>query len=44
MTALVVLARHRVNAYTLEAHFEQNPANQFSVTDEVRTWLGEGRL
>ena len=33
-----------VNAYTLGARFEQNPARQFSVADEVRTWLAERRL
>jgi hypothetical protein len=33
-----------VNAYTLGGRFEQNPAGQFSVADEVRSWLGNGRL
>lgn len=33
-----------VNAYTLGGRFEQNPAGQFSVADEVRSWLAEGRL
>jgi len=33
-----------VNAYTLEGRFEQNPARQFSVEDEVRRWAAEGRL
>jgi hypothetical protein len=33
-----------VNAYTLGGRFEQNPAKQFSVGDEVRSWLAEGRL
>lgn len=33
-----------INAYTLGGRFEQNPARQFSVTDEVRSWLAEGRL
>jgi len=33
-----------VNAYTLGGRFEQNPARQFSVADEVRSWLAEGRL
>lgn len=33
-----------VNAYTLEARFEGNPASQFSVADEVRKWAVEGRL
>jgi hypothetical protein len=28
-----------VNAYTLEGRFEQNPAEQFSVADEVRSWV-----
>ncbi len=33
-----------VNAYTLGGRFEQNPARQFSVEDEVRRWAAEGRL
>ena len=33
-----------VNAYALGDRFEQNPANRFSVEDEVRTWIAEGRL
>ena len=33
-----------VNAYTLGGRFEQNPANRFSVEDEVRRWIAEGRL
>lgn len=33
-----------INAYTLEGRFEQNPARQFSVSDEVRSCLAEGRL
>ena len=33
-----------VNAYTLGSRFEQNPANRFSVEDEVRRWIAEGRL
>jgi hypothetical protein len=33
-----------VNAYTLGGRFEQNPAGQFSVADEVRNWLAKGRL
>ncbi len=33
-----------INVYTLGGRFEQNPARQFSVTDEVRSWLAEGRL
>jgi hypothetical protein len=28
-----------VNAYALEGRFEQNPAEQFSVADEVRSWV-----
>jgi len=32
------------NAYTLERRFEKNSARQFSVADEVRKWLAEGRL
>jgi hypothetical protein len=33
-----------VNAYTLGGRFEQNPARQFSVVDEVTKWQAEGRL
>ena len=33
-----------VSAYTLGGRFEQNPARQFSVTDEVRRWIAEGRF
>ncbi|MGA2414926.1 MAG: hypothetical protein ABSF59_10775 [Candidatus Sulfotelmatobacter sp.] len=33
-----------VNAYTLEGRFEQNPARQFSVADEVRNWVVEGKF
>jgi hypothetical protein len=33
-----------VNAYTLEGRFEQNPAKQFSVEDEVRKWRTAGSL
>lgn len=33
-----------VNAYTLAGRFEQNPALQFAVADEVRRWNAEGRL
>jgi hypothetical protein len=33
-----------VNAYTLGSRFEQNPANRFSVEDEVRRSIAEGRL
>ncbi len=33
-----------VNAYTLGGRYEQNPARQFSVADEVRKWAAEGRL
>jgi hypothetical protein len=32
------------NAYTLGGRFEQDPARHFSVTDEVRGWLGEDRF
>jgi hypothetical protein len=28
-----------VNAYTLEARYERNPAKQFSVADEVHSWV-----
>ena len=33
-----------VNGYTLEGHFEQNPARQFSVADEVRSWVVENKF
>jgi hypothetical protein len=33
-----------VNAYTLGGRFEQTPANRFSVADEVRRWIAEGRF
>jgi hypothetical protein len=33
-----------VNAYTLEGRFEANPAQRFSVADEVTKWQAEGRL
>ena len=33
-----------VNAYTLGGRFEKNPAQQFSVAEEVRRWVGEGRF
>ena len=33
-----------VNAYTLGGRFEQNPANRFSVADEVGRWIAEGRF
>ena len=33
-----------VNAYTLEGRFEQNPAWQFSVADEVRNGIVEGKF
>ena len=33
-----------VNAYTLEGRFEQNPARHFSVADEVRSWVVEGKF
>jgi hypothetical protein len=33
-----------INAYTLGGRFEQNPARQFSVADEVRRWITEGRF
>jgi hypothetical protein len=33
-----------VNAYALGDRFEQNPGNRFSVEDEVRRWIAEGRL
>ncbi len=33
-----------VNAYTLGGRFEANPAQQFSVENEVRRWISEGRF
>jgi hypothetical protein len=33
-----------VNAYTLGGRFEKNPARQFSVADEVRNWVVEGKF
>jgi hypothetical protein len=33
-----------VNAYTLGGRFEQNPANRFSVVDEVGRWIAECRF
>ena len=33
-----------VNAYTLEGRFEANPAQRFSVADEVTKWQAGGRL
>jgi len=33
-----------VNAYTLGRRFEGNPAQRFSVSDEVRRWLAQGRF
>lgn len=33
-----------VNAYTLEGRFEENPAQQFSVAEEVRSWVVEGKF
>jgi len=33
-----------VNAYTLEGRFGANPIQQFSVAEEVRGWVVEGRL
>ena len=33
-----------VNAYTLGGRFEQNPANRFSVADEMGRWIVEGRV
>jgi len=33
-----------INAYTLEGRFEANPAQRFSVADEVTKWQAEGRL
>jgi hypothetical protein len=33
-----------VNAYTLEGRFEASPAQQFSVAEEVRRWVVEGKF
>src|SRR6266849_8747714 len=33
-----------VNGYALGGRFENNPAQQFSVADEVRRWITEGRF
>jgi hypothetical protein len=33
-----------VNAYMLGGRFERNPANRFSVADEVGRWIAEGRF
>lgn len=33
-----------VNAYTLEGRFEKSPAQQFSVAEEVRRWVAEGKF
>jgi len=33
-----------VNAYILGGRYESNPAQQFSVADEVRRWITEGRF
>lgn len=33
-----------VNAYALGSRFEANPQQQFSVADEVMTWIREGRF
>jgi len=33
-----------VNAYALGGRFEQNPARQFSVADEVGRWIAEARF
>jgi hypothetical protein len=33
-----------VSAYALGGRFEQNPADRFSVADEVRRWIAEGRF
>jgi hypothetical protein len=33
-----------VNAYTLGGRFEQNPTKQFSVADEVRSWVVENKI
>ena len=32
-----------VNAYTVGSRFEGNPAQQFSVADEVQRWIAEGK-
>jgi len=32
------------NAYELGGRYESNPAQQFSVADEVARWLAEGRF
>ena len=32
------------NAYILGGRYESNPAQQFSVADEVRRWITEGRF
>jgi len=33
-----------VNAYALERRFKLNPAQQFSVAEEVRRWVAEGKF
>jgi hypothetical protein len=33
-----------VNAYTLGGRYEANPAQQFSVENEVRRWIAEGKF
>jgi len=33
-----------VNAYSLGGRYESNPAQQFSVADEVRRWITEGKF
>ena len=33
-----------VNAYALEGRFKLNPAQQFSVAEEVRRWVAEGKF
>lgn len=33
-----------VNAYALEGRFAQNPAQRFSVAEEVGRWISEGRF
>jgi hypothetical protein len=33
-----------VNAYTLGGQFEATPAQHFSVENEVRSWIAEGRF
>jgi hypothetical protein len=33
-----------VNAYTLGGRFEANPAQQFSVAEEVRRWVVVGKF